>query len=90
MGKHAIAMGPVGRLVATNLVARRGALGMTQTQLSEAVTLEGRRLGRQAITEIETCRRRIDVDDLSALARALQTTVAHLMGEVSDTTEGDR
>lgn len=90
MGKHAIAMGPVGRLVASNLVARRSTLGMTQTQLSEAVTREGRPLGRQAITEIETCRRRVDVDDLDALARALQTTAAHLMGEVTDTTERDR
>lgn len=90
MGKHAIAIGPAGRLVATNMVARRGALGMTQTQLSEAVIQEGRQLGRQAITEIETCRRRVDVDDLSALARALQTTAAHLIGEAADTTEGDQ
>lgn len=87
MGKNAIAMGAVGRLVATNLVARRRALGMTQTQLSEAVTLEGRQLGRQAITEIETCRRRVDVDDLSALAKALQTTTAYLMGEIAEPNE---
>ncbi|MET3959848.1 transcriptional regulator with XRE-family HTH domain [Rhodococcus sp. OAS809] len=90
MPKHAIPMGATGRLVASNLATRRGLLGMTQSDLSEAVTREGRKLGRQAIVEIETCRRRVDVDDLSALARALETTAAHLMGEIVDSTERRR
>lgn len=87
MGKHAITMGAVGHRVAARLVERRGALGMTQTQLSEAVSKEGRLLGRQAIAEIETLRRRVDVDDLSALAQVLQTTTAYLMGEIDDPNE---
>lgn len=88
MGKRSITIGAVGRLVATNLVVRRGALGMTQAQLSEAVSREGRQIGRQAVAEIETLRRRVDVDDLSALAHVLETTTAYLMGEVSDPTRG--
>lgn len=84
MGKHAITMGPVGRIVATRLVTQRCDLGMTQRELSEAVSQNGRRLGRQAIIEIETGRRRVDVDDLSALAAVLQTTTAYLMGELDD------
>ena len=90
MGKHVIPIGTVGRLVASRMTVRRSDLGMTQSELSAAVTREGRMLGRQAIAEIETFRRRVDVDDLSALARALQTTVAYLMGEVADSPETSR
>lgn len=84
MGKHAITMGAVGHMVADRLVSRRGDLGMTQTDLGVAVTRAGRRMGRQAIAEIETCRRRVDVDDLTVLAAVLLTTTAYLMGELDD------
>lgn len=83
MAKRSITIGPVGRRVAANMVTRRAALRLTQSDLSEAVIREGRQLGRQAIAEIETLRRRVDVDDVSALAKALETTAAELMGEVS-------
>lgn len=84
MGKHAITMGAVGHIVADRLVSRRGDLGMTQTDLGVAVTEAGRRMGRQAIAEIETGRRRVDVDDVAVLAAVLQTTTAYLMGELDD------
>lgn len=87
MGKNAIAMGPVGHTVATRMVTQRNNLGITQVELSEAVIREGRQLGRQAIAEIETLRRRVDVDDLTALARVLETTTAYLMGEIDDPNE---
>ncbi|PZU04654.1 MAG: hypothetical protein DI630_00630 [Gordonia sp. (in: high G+C Gram-positive bacteria)] len=77
-------MGPVGHTVVTRMVSQRAHLAMTQGDLSEAVTRRGRRLGRQAIAEIETHRRRVDVDDLTALAEALETTTAYLMGEIDD------
>ena len=80
MGKHQIIMGRAGKAVAVNVVNRRQLLGLTQSELSEAVRAHGRPLGRQTIAEIETCRRRVDVDDLVALCKALETTPQALLG----------
>lgn len=84
MGKHAIVIGAVGHIVADRLVSRRADLGITQTDLAQIVTEAGRRMGRQAIAEIETRQRRVDVDDVAVLAAVLDTTTAYLMGELDD------
>ena len=84
MGKHAIVIGAVGHIVADRLGSRRADLGITQTDLALIVTEAGRRMGRQAIAEIETRQRRVDVDDVAVLAAVLDTTTAYLMGELDD------
>lgn len=80
MGRHAIEMGPYGRELAARVAARRVVLGMTQADLSDRLAQHDRHLGRQTIAEIETCRRRVDVDDLAALAQALDVEPAELLG----------
>lgn len=71
MRKASIIMGTAGRAMAANLTARRAELEMTQQRLSELLTAQGRPLTRQSITDIETGRRRVDVDDLAVLAVVL-------------------
>jgi transcriptional regulator with XRE-family HTH domain len=52
---------------------------MTTTRLSELLRTAGRPVHPSAITKIEQGERRIDVDDLVAIAAALGTTAAHLL-----------
>ena len=80
MGRHAIAMGPAGRSVARRLVRIRTERGFTQAQLAGLTECTGRPMNRQMITEIETLRRRVDVDDLVVLGRALGLDPATLLG----------
>ena len=87
MTKSAIGIGPRGRAVATNMKRLRTVRGMSLKALSDALNAAGRSLSQDAINKIEngaeegTVRqvRRIDVDDLAALASVLHVTVDHLL-----------
>ncbi|MFT3661744.1 MAG: helix-turn-helix transcriptional regulator [Gordonia sp. (in: high G+C Gram-positive bacteria)] len=77
--RHINGAGPVGATVQQNVSLWRIRRKLSQTQLADRVTACGRRMTRQALSDIETGRRRVDVDDLVALALALDVSPATLM-----------
>lgn len=80
MGLSPIPTGAASRAVASELSARRREAGLTQARLTEMVNeRDEHTLPKQALTEIETLRRRVDVDDLVALALALGVTPHDLL-----------
>jgi transcriptional regulator with XRE-family HTH domain len=80
-------IGPVGRTVARNIRQLRVARGLSLRALAQAVEHCGGALSADAINKIENGRdvdtskqtRRVDADDLQALAAALTVTVQTLM-----------
>ena len=61
----------MGRLVAENIRLRRDLLRWTYVELASKVTDAGRAINPQSIKRIEEGDRRVDVDDLAAIAGAL-------------------
>lgn len=86
MGKTAIIIGTAGHAVSVNVALRRSDLSMTQQVLSDLTRKFGRPLTRQAVAEIETRRRRVDVDDLVVLSKALGLSAETLMDPAALTT----
>lgn len=72
-------LGPTGRTAAPNIAARRRQLGLTYIALSRRLTHGGHDLSTLALKRIETGNRRIDVDDLMALAGALEVSPITLL-----------
>jgi transcriptional regulator with XRE-family HTH domain len=72
-------VGPVGSRLAERLFELRKDAGLTQTQLAAKLTLLGRPMLISALSRIEKGQRRVDVDDLVALALALNTSPNHLL-----------
>ena len=70
--RRANELGPTGIRLAGNLRRIRASRPMTTEQLAERVTTLGRPMYANTITKIEKRQRRVDVDDLTALAAALQ------------------
>lgn len=66
-------------IVAANVRAIRAHLGISQAELSKRVSESGTRLGEMPVWGIENGRRRINVDDLYALAAALGTKPERLL-----------
>lgn len=62
-----------------NLKRIRAAREMTQAGLAEALAQAGRPIPVASIAKIEAGDRRVDVDDLAALAEALETPIAQLL-----------
>lgn len=79
MAKRAIEIGPTGRTVAANLARLRGLRGLTLAGLSARLDAVGRPLAGSAVSAIENLDRRCDVDDLVALAAALDVSPAALL-----------
>lgn len=79
MAAKRIEIDETGRTVATNITVRRARARLSVAELAERVRAHGRALTRQALSEIEAGRRRVDVDDLIALAMALNTSPATLL-----------
>ncbi|MDO0937406.1 helix-turn-helix transcriptional regulator [Streptomyces sp. DG2A-72] len=71
--------GPVGDQVADNVAEIRRRRRMTTKQLAEAVGEMGVPMTASTVTKIETQGRRVFVDELVALAAALDVTPAALM-----------
>lgn len=80
MGTRAVQRGQAATTVSTNLRHARAQAGLSLRQLAERMTLVGRPMLASALAKSETGERRIDVDDLDALARALGVTPHNLMG----------
>lgn len=84
--RRAIEVGPVGRNVAENLSRLRAVRGLSTRQLSARLGDLGRKIPASGITRMELGARRIDVDDLVALAAALEVEPTQLMLSPSDLT----
>lgn len=69
-----VELGPVGNTTKDNIRALRTKRSMTQAELANAAGLPS-----QAITEIENGARRVNVDDLVAIASALKVKVERLL-----------
>lgn len=72
-------LGPTGRALAEVVRKRREDLGLTYAQLSRKLTKNGRDIPTLGLRRIESCQRHVDVDDLVALAVALEVAPATLM-----------
>jgi transcriptional regulator with XRE-family HTH domain len=72
-------LGPTGRAVAANLVRLRKARGLSTTQLSRALADVDRPIPPTGITKIEAGDRRVDADDLVALAVVLGVNPSALL-----------
>jgi transcriptional regulator with XRE-family HTH domain len=70
-----VSLGAVGELVRANIRAIRIEQDLTQTQLANMAELP-----ILAITEIENGARRVNVDDLVSIARALRVPVTRILG----------
>jgi 8-oxo-dGTP pyrophosphatase MutT (NUDIX family)/transcriptional regulator with XRE-family HTH domain len=79
MARRAIEIGAVGRRVAENLERLRELRHLNFTELSGLLKRLGRPLSAETIGKVERRERRIDVDDLVALAVALDTTPNRLL-----------
>lgn len=72
-------LGPIGEAVRANIKSIREAQGLSQAELSANMADLGRPIPPLGIHRIEAGTRRVDVDDLVALAVALTTTPATLL-----------
>ena len=72
-------LGPTGEQVQANVQRLREARGMSKKQLADRVTELGRVMAPLAISRIEAGTRRVDADDLAALAIALRVSPATLL-----------
>lgn len=85
MAARPLELGPTGRIVATNLARFRGLRGLRLAGLSERMTAVGRSMSVTTLSAIENGDRRCDVDDLVAIAAALNVSpAAMLMPPVTD------
>lgn len=87
MGTRAVERGDVAQAVADNIRAVRERRGLTQQQLSQRLGELGRPMLASAVAKVEAGDRRVDVDDLSAFAVALNVSPARLL--VPDVHEDD-
>ncbi|OBA64285.1 helix-turn-helix domain-containing protein [Gordonia sp. 852002-10350_SCH5691597] len=79
MAAKKIEIDATGRTVALNVTILRATQGLSVAELAERATAAGRPLTRQAVSEIEAGRRRVDVDDLIVLALSLDVSPAMLL-----------
>lgn len=85
--KRKVTQGPTGDSVRSNVARLRREKRLTAEQLVERLALAGHKVPRTAISEIETGGRRVTVDDLVALALALEVTPNTLLLPDSDSPE---
>lgn len=71
--------GPAARRVVENVVGLRKARGYTRERLSERLAAVGRPIRTTGLARLEAGRRRVDVDDLVALALALGVSPLRLL-----------
>lgn len=70
--------------VAANLRRARQGIGVDLRELSARIKTAGRSISPTALSRIENGDRRVDVDDLTTLAYALETTPAGLLAPQAD------
>jgi transcriptional regulator with XRE-family HTH domain len=83
-----IEKGPTTERVAANIRHYREAKGLNPQELSDRVAGLGRHINQSSIWKIESGARRVDVDDLVALALALGVTPDLLLLRTSDSDPG--
>ncbi len=88
MGTRAIEPGPTGLTVATNVALYRGKRGLRLGGLSERMAEVGRPMSVSTLSAIENATRRTDVDDLVAIAAALNVSPAALLMPQTDDQHG--
>lgn len=79
MAGKKLELGPTGRTVASNVARFREAARYNYTELSKELAKYGRDIPPLAVRRIEEGNRRIDVDDLVALALALNVSLLALL-----------
>jgi transcriptional regulator with XRE-family HTH domain len=85
MGTRAIELGQTGQTFATNVALYRGKRGLRLAGLSERMTAVGRPMSTTTLSAIENATRRADVDDLVAIAAALNVSpIALLMPQANE------
>lgn len=82
--RRANSIGAVGNQVRANLAHIRQSRGLSTTALAAKATALGRPMHATGITKIEKGVRRVDVDDLAALASVLGVTPAQLLEPPTD------
>lgn len=80
MATRRVEIGPTGETVRANLKEVRKLRGLTLRDLSEKMPAD-RPMAHNTISEIERGARRVDVDDLMALAKALKISTSYLLGD---------
>lgn len=80
MAARPLEIGEVGVRLATEVAAHRQRRGWDQARLAARVSEVGRPMSPSVLGKIEAAARRVDVDDLAALARALEVPPADLLG----------
>lgn len=78
------APGSAARAVAENVALVRRRRGMKQSDLAAKLAEVGRPIPTASVAKIEAGTRRVDVDDLAALATALGATAGALMTPLLD------
>jgi transcriptional regulator with XRE-family HTH domain len=84
MAKTAIQTGDTGQHVARNILRLRKARALTVRGLSELLATAGRFVPASGITKMEQGERRIDVDDLTALAGVFGVSPSALLLPLTD------
>ncbi|MGW2511279.1 helix-turn-helix domain-containing protein [Streptomyces scopuliridis] len=79
MAARPLEIGEAGGCVAAAVTAHRQRHGWDQRYLAELVTAQGRPMSTSVLGKVEAGARRVDVDDLVALAAALEVSPAALL-----------
>lgn len=78
-GRHAVEFGPTGQTVAANIARLRKARGFTTRSLSLELAKHGRVVPSSGISRMESARRHVTVDDLTALAAIFDVSPSALL-----------
>jgi transcriptional regulator with XRE-family HTH domain len=81
-------LGPVGHALRERIAAGRKAHRLTYKELSDRITATGRHIPVLGLSRIEAGERRVDADDLVAIAAALAVPVPVLLGLTDSTDSG--
>lgn len=80
-------IGPTAETLSKNLSRLREAKGLTYTQVSRRLAEGGRSISPLAVRRIEDGERRVDVDDLLALAIALDASPTYFLMPVTEASD---
>lgn len=87
MAARTMMIGTTGQRVALNVAQIRKARGLSLRRLSRIIEEAGWPLSADSVNKIELGMRRVDVDDLVALAAALEVEPAILLAPITISTE---
>jgi transcriptional regulator with XRE-family HTH domain len=79
MATRKVELGPVGEYVRATIRATRRGRNLTLDDLAKRLALRSHVLSKAVLSQIETGGRRVDVDDLVAIARELGLTPGDLL-----------